>query len=101
MISISKYKVGFFAPAAADKIQLTADLEIDEVQIFKEKPFNERISSSIKSIHIGDVYGSFSKILYFLACLVATSLPFTGTLIWINKMKKKKKTAQAAKEVLV
>ncbi|MCS4433551.1 PepSY-associated TM helix domain-containing protein [Aquiflexum gelatinilyticum] len=100
LISISKYKVGFFAPAAADKIQMKSDLEIDEVQIFKGKPFNERISSSIKSIHIGDVYGSFSKILYFLACLVATSLPFTGTLIWINKMKKKKKTSRTAKEVL-
>lgn len=100
MISLSKYKVGFFAPAAADKIQLRADLEIDEVQIFKDKPFNERIASSIKSIHIGDVYGSFSKILYFLACLVATSLPFTGTLIWINKMKKKKKSVRSMREVL-
>jgi uncharacterized iron-regulated membrane protein len=99
LISINKYKIGFFAPAAADKIQMRAGFEIDEVQIFKDKPFNERISSSIKSIHIGDVYGSFSKILYFLACLVATSLPFTGTLIWINKMKKKKKTAHSAKEV--
>lgn len=99
LISVNKYKTGFFAPAAADKIQMKADLEIDEVQIFKEKPLNERISSSIKSIHIGDVYGSFSKILYFLACLVATSLPFTGTLIWINKMKKKKNPAHSSKAV--
>lgn len=99
LISVNKYKIGFFAPAAADKIQMKADLEIDEVQIFKEKPLNERISSSIKSIHIGDVYGSFSKILYFLACLVATSLPFTGTLIWINKMKKKKNPAHSSKGV--
>lgn len=99
LISVNKYKTGFFAPAAADKIQMKANLEIDEVQIFKEKPLNERISSSIKSIHVGDVYGSFSKILYFLACLVATSLPFTGTLIWINKMKKKKNPAHSSKAV--
>lgn len=99
LISVNKYKTGFFAPAAADKIQMKADLAIDEVQVFKEKPLNERISSSIKSIHIGDVYGSFSKILYFLACLVATTLPFTGTLIWINKMKKKKNPAHSSKAV--
>jgi uncharacterized iron-regulated membrane protein len=99
LISVNKYKTGFFAPAAADKIQMKADLTIDELQVFKEKPLNERISSSIKSIHIGDVYGSFSKILYFLACLVATSLPFTGTLIWINKMKKKKNPANSSKAV--
>ncbi|MDR3273390.1 MAG: PepSY domain-containing protein, partial [Flavobacteriaceae bacterium] len=36
----------------------------------------------------GEVFGTFSKILYFLACLIGTSLPVTGTLIWLNKMKK-------------
>jgi uncharacterized iron-regulated membrane protein len=100
-IIVIKNKTGFFAPAAGDKIQFGADLEIKEVQIFRDKPFNERISSSIKSIHIGDVYGSFSKILYFLACLIATSLPVTGTLIWINKMGKKKKPIKRGKKVSV
>ena len=35
LISVNKYKTGFFAPAAADKIQMKADLTIDEVQVFK------------------------------------------------------------------
>lgn len=91
-VSLTKNKSGFFAPAAADKITLDqysgAVLEKD---IFTDKPFNERVSNSIKALHIGDVYGMFSKILYFLACLIATSLPVTGTLIWINKLKKKRK----------
>ncbi len=91
-VSLTKNKSGFFAPAAGDKIVLDqysgAVLEKD---IFTDKPFNERVSNSIKALHIGDVYGMFSKILYFLACLIATSLPVTGTLIWINKLKKKRK----------
>ncbi|MGY0037795.1 PepSY domain-containing protein [Pedobacter sp. NJ-S-72] len=58
---------------------------------FSDLPFNERISGSLKSLHLGDVYGMFTKLIYFLACLIATSLPVTGTLIWLNKMKKKKK----------
>ncbi|WP_234364399.1 PepSY domain-containing protein [Lunatibacter salilacus] len=47
---------------------------------------------------MGDVYGTFTKILYFIACLIATTLPVTGTLIWINKMqnKKKKKPSKVA-----
>ena len=45
----------------------------------------------IKPLHLGEVYGSFSKILYFIACLLATSLPVTGTIIWLNKLKKKPK----------
>ena len=89
-INITKNKVGFFAPAAGDKLVLDQySGAILEKEIFKEKPFNERVSNSIKALHIGDVYGMFSKILYFIACLIATSLPVTGVLIWINKMKKK------------
>ena len=88
-VQLSKTRKGFFAPVAADKIwidQYTAS--VLQSDIFSQKPFNERVSNSIKAIHVGDVYGTFSKILYFLACLIATSLPVTGTLIWINKMKK-------------
>jgi len=89
-VSVAKNKLGFFAPAASDKLlldQYTAQtLEVDR---FSDKPFNERVAGSIKALHVGDIYGLFSKILYFIACLIATSLPVTGTLIWINKMKKK------------
>ncbi len=91
-INISKNKTGFFAPAAADK--LTIDINHNTVtkkDIFKNKPFNERIAGSIKAIHIGTVYGMFTKIIYFIACLIATTLPITGTLIWLNKLKQKRK----------
>ncbi len=91
-VSLSKYKVGFFAPAPADKLTLDQySGKVLEKDIFKEKPLNERISASIKSLHIGDVYGPFTKLLYFISCLIATSLPITGVMIWLNKMKKTKK----------
>ncbi len=89
---ISKTKIGFFAPAAGDRITMDpTNGKIVKLDIFKKKPFNERVAGSIKAIHVGNVYGTFTKILYFLACLIATSLPITGTMIWLNKMKKKKK----------
>lgn len=89
-ISVTKNRVGFFAPSAADKLSLDQYTgAVVEKDVFKEKPFNERASASIKALHIGDIYGPFTKILYFIACLIATSLPITGVLIWINKMKKK------------
>jgi uncharacterized iron-regulated membrane protein len=88
-VLVAKTKTGFFAPAAADKIYLDQYTSaLIKTELFSEKPLNERISNSIKALHVGDVYGKFSKIIYFLACLIATSLPVTGTLIWINKMKK-------------
>ena len=91
-VNISRYKRGFFAPAAPDRLTLDAATAIvKKKDIFRDKPFNERVAGSIKAIHVGNVYGIFSKILYFFACLVATSLPVTGTLIWLNKLKKTKK----------
>jgi uncharacterized iron-regulated membrane protein len=91
-VSINKNKVGFFAPAASDKLQLDQySGQVLKSEIFADKAFNEKITSSIKPLHVGNVYGTFSKILYFIACLVATSLPVTGTIIWINKLRKKSK----------
>ena len=91
-VVVSRTRTGFFAPAAPDRITLDQySGKVLKKEIFADKPFNERIAGSIKAIHVGNVYGTFTKIIYFLACLVATSLPVTGTMIWLNKMKKKKK----------
>lgn len=102
-IRISCYKTGFFASAAADQIMLNvSDASIVSMDLFKDKPFNERISGSIKALHVGNIYGQFSKLIYFIACLIATSLPVTGTLIWINKMKKsKKKVGHKKREAVI
>jgi uncharacterized iron-regulated membrane protein len=90
-ISLSKSKVGFFAPSGSDRLTLNKYTgEVEKLEIFSEKPFNERVGSSIKALHMGYVFGTFSKIIYFITCLIATSLPVTGTLIWINKLKKRR-----------
>lgn len=97
-VSISKSKTGFFAPAAGDQLSLDPYTgAVIRKEIFSEKPFNQRVARSIKALHIGNVYGTFSKIIYFISCLIATSLPITGTIIWINKLKKKRKKKAMAK----
>lgn len=95
-VSITKTQVGFFAPVAGDKIQFDQYTgKVLKLEIFREKPFNERVAGSIRALHVGNVYGTFTKIVYFIACLIATSLPVTGTLIWINKLKKRRKKRPA------
>lgn len=101
-LQLSKARKGFFAPAAGDRLQLDQYTgTVLQKDVFREKPLNERIAGSIKALHIGNVYGTFSKILYFIACLFATSLPVTGTMIWINKLRKKPKRKPVAKRVVV
>ncbi len=89
-VSVSKYRTGFFARAGADQLTLSsADLSVTEAKLFSDLPFRQQVGRSVKSLHVGDIFGQFSKFLWFVACLIATSLPITGTLIWWNKRKKK------------
>lgn len=104
-ISISKSRTGFFARAGADQLKLNPEnLEVKEANLFGDLPVRQQIGRSVKALHTGEIFGQFTKFLWFLGCLIATSLPITGTLIWLNKKKKKKapagkKTAPAVAEV--
>ena len=88
--TITKNNNSRFSPVITDKLILDRDGTLLHKELFTNKPLNVQIASLIKPIHMGTIYGTFSKIIYFLACLIATSLPITGTLIWINKLKTKK-----------
>lgn len=91
-INLNKYHTGFFASPASDIVSINIyNGKVQSKEVFSKKPFNEKIARSIKALHVGDVFGVFSKIIYFISCLIATSLPVTGTIIWINKLRKKAK----------
>lgn len=96
-VVIAKNKNGFFASAATDRVTLDQySGEVLKLERFADKTTGAKIASLVKPIHTGEVFGTFSKILYLLACLIATSLPVTGTLIWLNKRKKKKPAHKTA-----
>ncbi|PWN71612.1 peptidase [Chryseobacterium phosphatilyticum] len=42
-------------------------------------------------LHTGSILGMISRIIYFLAAIIAASLPITGFIIYFNKKKKKPK----------
>ena len=90
-ISVSKSRTGFFARAGADQLKLNPkNLEVKEISLFGDLPVRQQIGRSVKALHTGEIFGQFTKFLWFVGCLIATSLPITGTLIWWNKRKKKK-----------
>jgi len=67
--------------------------KIVEVERFADKPLGAKIAVSIRGLHLGDITGMSSKIFFFIVCLLATSLPLTGTIWWIKKLRKKYKRA--------
>jgi uncharacterized iron-regulated membrane protein len=90
-LAVSKSRTGFFARAGADQLKLNPQtLELKEKVLFGELPVRQQIGKSVKALHTGEIFGKFTKFLWAVACAIATSLPITGTMIWLNKRKKKK-----------
>lgn len=91
-ITVTKIGTNFWAPSFSDQVFINPyNGEIIETRKFSDKTFGEKVSASFKALHIGDIYGTGTKIIYFISCLIATSLPITGTIIWWNSLRKKKK----------
>ncbi|MFV0604541.1 MAG: PepSY-associated TM helix domain-containing protein [Niabella sp.] len=90
VFTVIKNNEAAFNVSATDKVSIDQySAAILNVEKFSEKQLGAKIAASIKPIHTGEIFGLFSKIIYFICCLIATSLPVTGTLIWWNKLKKK------------
>jgi uncharacterized iron-regulated membrane protein len=60
---------------------------------FADKNLGQRVRSTFKPVHTGSIYGWPSKIIAFLACFLGVTFPITGTIMWINRLRKKKKPA--------
>lgn len=86
---VTKIDKKSFNSEAADKVYIsTENGTILKTALFSDLTTGQQITRSIHGLHMGTTYGIFSKILYFIACLIATSLPITGVLIWWNKRRK-------------
>ncbi|KFF05358.1 PepSY-associated TM helix domain-containing protein [Flavobacterium reichenbachii] len=64
-------------------------------EIIKTRPYEllsngDKIRRLIYPIHTGSIYGYPTKILAFIVCLFAATLPITGLIIWLGRKKKTK-----------
>lgn len=57
---------------------------------FRERSLGAKVRSSFKPIHTGSIWGTPSKIIAFIVCLLGVSFPVTGVIMWINRTRKKK-----------
>lgn len=100
-VSIAKTHTGFCNLAAIDYIQIDPySGKILKLTLFSKLPFDKKIATVFRAVHVGEIFGTLTKIIYFLACLLATSLPITGIFIWWNKQKKSKPPKSNLKSIL-
>jgi uncharacterized iron-regulated membrane protein len=67
---------------------------------FGERSLGAQVRSSFKPIHTGSIWGTPSKVIAFIVCLLGVTFPITGTVMWYNRTRKKstaerKRTAEA------
>ena len=72
---------------------------------FEERSLGAKVRSAFKPVHTGSIWGTPTKIIAFIACLFGVSFPITGTIMWMNRTRKKKnaliKTRTRDKELAV
>lgn len=57
---------------------------------FEERSLGAKVRSTFKPVHTGSIWGMPSKIIAFIVCLFGVSFPITGTIMWMNRTRKKK-----------
>lgn len=71
-----------------DQITFDQKGECKSKELFWDKPLNKQFTSLAKPLHTGEILGLKSIILYFIVCFIGFSLPITGFIFWLNKVKK-------------
>ena len=64
-------------------------------QMFSDKNLGQRVRSSFKPVHTGSIFGVYSKVIAFITCLLGATFPVTGTIMWIQRLNKKKRREQS------
>lgn len=67
---------------------------------FNERSLGAQVRSAFKPVHTGSIWGTPSKIIAFIVCLLGVTFPITGTIMWYNRTRRKSKKAVAIEKVL-
>ncbi len=59
--------------------------------LFEERNLGQRVRTTFRPVHTGSIFGNSSKIIAFIACIIGASLPVTGSIMWIQRLRKKNK----------
>ncbi|HEY9197314.1 MAG TPA: PepSY-associated TM helix domain-containing protein, partial [Mucilaginibacter sp.] len=69
-------------------------------QLFAGKSLGQRVRSFVKPVHTGSVYGLPTKIISFVVCSLSLIFPVTGVMMWLNRIRKKKKKPVAKMQLV-
>lgn len=78
---------GFWSIPARNTLTFdTGTGQLVEKDLFADKGRADKFLSQVKAIHVGEVWGNFSLLIYILASFLGATLPLTGTIMWWNRV---------------
>lgn len=90
---------GFWQVPGRDELHLDiVTAQVMEKKLYADKTRAEKFLSIIKPIHVGTVWGNFTVAIYLSACLLATTLPLTGTVMWWNRLRAQRRADKTLKQ---
>ena len=69
-------------------------------EYYKDYTTADKVKHANRTLHTGQAFGLFGKIIMFLASLFSATLPVTGFLIWYQKKNKKNNKKQPIREAV-
>lgn len=73
--------------------------EVTESTLYKDLDNSAKIRGWIYSVHAGSWGGWLTRVLWFLAALLGTSLPLTGYYLWQKRLSAKKRQSGSRNEL--
>jgi len=61
-----------------------------EIRRYSEQSLGQQVRSTFYPIHVGSIGGIAGRIAAFASCLAGFTFPITGTILWINRIRRKK-----------
>lgn len=58
---------------------------------FQDRNLGQRVRRTFKPVHTGAIYGTPSKVIALIVCVLGVTFPVTGVIMWLNRLKKEKK----------
>ncbi|MBF9236567.1 PepSY domain-containing protein [Hymenobacter sp. BT683] len=68
-------------------------------QTYEQRPVGQRIRGLFKPVHTGAIFGWPTKVLALIFGLLGATFPITGTIMWLNRIRKNRKKQRTLQAV--
>jgi uncharacterized iron-regulated membrane protein len=91
-IRVAVLQPGAITENATDEVYLDQySGQVISGQTYAQRPVGQRIRGLFKPVHTGAIWGLPTKIAAFIIALLGATFPVTGTIMWLNRIRKKGK----------